>query len=142
MELRPDDQRAIRQYLLGELSTESQRRQVEERLMADDDFFEELEISEDELIDQYLNDALTPDERRHFESHFLSATERQRKLGFASALKKYVVSANTEEEDIAVGEDQQANASQTLRDYRQPPLWQRLFSSPYLRTAAAFPVLI
>src|SRR5205085_6933067 len=114
----------------GELSDEAQRQQVEQRLLTDDDFFQELEISEDELIDQYLTAALTPDERRNFESHFLAATERQRKLGFARALRKYVGEAAAE-----------TPQQQTSKPY-QPPVWARLLANPYLRSAAAFLLLL
>ena len=54
-------------------------------------------IAEDELIDQYLNDELTPAERQSFETHFLIAPERQRKLRFGRALHKYVNFAGTSE---------------------------------------------
>src|ERR1051325_3474947 len=96
MTLHSTDQTIIKQYLLGELSDDAQRQQVEQRLLTDDDFFQELEISEDELIDQYLAGTLTPAERRNFESHFLAAPERRRKLGFARALSKYVGAAAVE----------------------------------------------
>ncbi|HMF55450.1 MAG TPA: CHAT domain-containing protein [Pyrinomonadaceae bacterium] len=140
MALQPDDQKVIKQYLLGELETENLRRQVEERLLTDDDFFQELELYEDELVDLYLSDALTPGERVNFESHFLLSTEHRRKLGFARALRKYVVNATAEEESVAAKEEERP--SQTLRAHHQPPFWTRLYSSPYLRTAAAFIVVL
>src|ERR1041384_503134 len=133
MTLHSNDQTTIRQYLLGELSDEAQRQQVEERLLTDDDFFQELEITEDELIDQYLTGALTADERRNFESHFLAAPERQRKLSFARALRKCVEAAA-----VQTGQQQRSQRSKS----EQAPLWVRLLANPYLRSAAACLVLL
>lgn len=79
----------IRQYLLGGLD-EGARQTVERRLLTEEDFFEELLFAEEELTDQYLNEELSADERRSFESHFLSTPERRRKLSFAKALGRYV----------------------------------------------------
>ena len=44
------DRETIRKYLLAELA-EPQRQALEERLISDDEAFEELQIVEDELID-------------------------------------------------------------------------------------------
>jgi hypothetical protein len=83
------DLNEIKQYLLGNLSQEAQQR-VEERLLTEDDFFEELLLGEDELIDQYLNASLSDEERERFQHHFLSTPERHQKLRFGSALGRYV----------------------------------------------------
>jgi CHAT domain-containing protein/Tfp pilus assembly protein PilF len=131
MAIESDDQKAIRAYLLGVLGSESQRQKVEERLLTNEDFFQELEIAEDELIDQYVSDTLTSSERQNFESHFLLSTEHQRKLGFARALRKYVVIAAAEEK----------RSAQNSRAY-QPTLWSRLFSSPYIRVTAALLIML
>ena len=87
LELDVTEQEAIRQYLLG-LAPEDAAR-VEERLFSDDAVYEELLIVEDELIEQYLAENLSVAEREGFQSHFLKATDHQRKLSFARALHKY-----------------------------------------------------
>lgn len=79
----------IKQYLLGTLS-QADRQRVEERLLTEESFFEEVLLGEDELIDQYLNGALPDESRDGFEQHFLSTPERQRKLKFGRALSRYV----------------------------------------------------
>jgi len=58
-------------------------------------------ISEDELIDQYLKDQLTPAESEAFENHFLRAPERQQKLRFAKALKKLVAEQSSADAPVA-----------------------------------------
>ncbi len=84
-----DDQDAIRQYLLGQL-TPDQQREVEGRLLTEDDFFEELEIAEDELIDERLAGKLTETERAGFEQSFLAAPERQENLRFSRILGRHI----------------------------------------------------
>jgi hypothetical protein len=83
------EQETMRHYLLG-LAAEDGWLSLEERLLTDSEFFQELLIVEDELIDQFLGDELSPAEREKFETHFLLAPERQRKLSFSRALHKYV----------------------------------------------------
>jgi hypothetical protein len=82
----------IKMYLLGQLD-QAKLAQLEERLLTDATFFDELSIAEDELTDQYLAGELSDEERRDFETHFLSAPERRQKLRFARSLKRYVSQA-------------------------------------------------
>ena len=81
------EQQTIREYLLGQLPGEQQS-DFEERLLTDDDVFQELEIVEDELVDEYLREELTPADRAGFESHFMAAPEHRDKLTFARAFRK------------------------------------------------------
>jgi len=76
MRLDTIDERQICQYLLGKLEQEQQRR-LEERLMTQDHLFEQVQVLEDELIDEYLKNALSPQDKEDFEKHFLSAPERR-----------------------------------------------------------------
>ena len=82
----------VKRYLLQQL-TDAERQQIELQLLGDDDFFKEVEIVEDELIDEYLANELSRDERSAFEEHFLSTPERNSKLRSAEALKRYLLSA-------------------------------------------------
>jgi hypothetical protein len=90
------DQAVIRQYLLGTLTPDLQQK-LEERLLTETQFLEQLEIEEDELIDEYLADELSRDDREKFERHFLTTPERQQHLRFAVALRRYVVPSRTSE---------------------------------------------
>ena len=89
MQLEPKEQESLRQYLLGSLPA-GQILALEERLLTDSAFYEELLIVEDELIDQYLSGEQSPTERQGFETHFSLAPERQQKIRFARALRKYL----------------------------------------------------
>lgn len=84
-----EEREAIRRYLLGS-APEAELTELEERILSDDNFYEELLIAEDELIDQYLLGALSGPERNGFVSHFLITDERQEKLRFSTTLRKYL----------------------------------------------------
>ncbi|HEX8187088.1 MAG TPA: hypothetical protein VF586_01975, partial [Pyrinomonadaceae bacterium] len=62
-------------------------------MLTDSDYYEELLVCEEELIDQYLSGALHAEEREAFDRHFLATPERVRKLRFARALRGYVAGA-------------------------------------------------
>lgn len=79
----------IRQYLLRQLS-ENQQQSIEQRLLVDDDLFEELEIVEAQLVDDYVAGSLTSEENRQFDEHFLTTPERQQSLQFARVFRRYV----------------------------------------------------
>lgn len=80
---------ALKSYLLGNLD-EPRRGEVEQRLLYDGEFFEELLISEDELVDNYVAGRLTDIEKKRFESHFLITPDRHRKFQFGLTLNKYL----------------------------------------------------
>jgi CHAT domain-containing protein len=80
----------LRKYLLGRVSAEERLHRIEERLLTDDDYFEELQITKDELIDDYLDDSLTASERSQFEASFNSTPDRRRELRFAKSLRRHI----------------------------------------------------
>ena len=85
MTLQAENSQELRQYLLGDLTGEAQRR-VEERLLTEPDFLEELLVGEEELMDDYVGGELSADERLKFERHFLSTPERRRQVEAFSRL--------------------------------------------------------
>lgn len=66
-----DQQEIAKRYLLGKLS-EAERERFEEQYFVDDSEFEQLEIAEDELIEQYVREELSADETRQFEKLLVS----------------------------------------------------------------------
>ena len=74
MALNDHDQARIREYLLGQLSDEEQEK-LEERLMIDEDLFQELEVSKDELIEEYCAGELSRTDHKWFEQHYLTSQE-------------------------------------------------------------------
>lgn len=80
------DQASIRAYLLGHLN-DAEEQKIEERLMLEDDLFEEFEISKGELIEEYRAGELNKKERTWLEHHFLASPEGKQRYTFALALQ-------------------------------------------------------
>jgi hypothetical protein len=85
MALSTHDQTKIREYLLGHLNDQEQE-QIEERLIVDDDLFQELEISKGELIEEYCAGELTEKEGKWFERNYLASGEGRRRHALAVAI--------------------------------------------------------
>ena len=80
---------SMKKYLLGELA-ESEQQELEQRLMTSNEYFEELLVAEDELVDEYLHGTLSGHEQEKFDNHFLCTPERREKLRFSRSLQHYV----------------------------------------------------
>lgn len=85
----------VRVWLLG-LLPEQESRSFEERLITDSELYEEVFIVEEELIDDYIADRLSADERKAFESYFMNSPERQEQFRIANALRVYIGAKATE----------------------------------------------
>lgn len=75
----------IRRFLLGELS-EDERSAFESRFIADEDLFEQMSVVEDELIESYVRETLSPADKTNFEKHFLATETRRRKVDFTGQM--------------------------------------------------------
>jgi CHAT domain-containing protein len=130
-----DDQSSIQRYLLRQL-TDDEQLQIEQRLITDDELFDQLQVAEDELIDRYLAGALGKDDAEMFERHFLATPERQQKLRFAKVFRRYVTTHPSE--PLQKSPDQTQRITAQLRTLWG---WPQFFSASPLR-AAAFAVMI
>ena len=83
-----EENNAVRRYLLKQLS-DPENQAFELQLLSDNTLSGELEIVEEELIDEYLANELTKDERLRFEETFLAHPERKRKFREGEALKRH-----------------------------------------------------
>lgn len=72
-------------YLLGALTAEEENR-IEEQFFADDEFFEELLVVEDALMDAYVQGELDEDERAEFKNYITSSPQKLSDLGFTRGL--------------------------------------------------------
>jgi hypothetical protein len=111
-----EQQKSIMQYLLGQARPEDVS-SLEERLVTESEFYDELLMAEDELIDQYLSGDLSESERNSFERHFLLTPERQRKMRFGKVFNKYVTTADSLPDEDPVTED----VPEEARDVPKPP---------------------
>jgi hypothetical protein len=79
-------------YLLGDLS-EDEKTRMEQAFFADNAKFEELELAEEDLIDAYVRDSLSPEERRQFQRRLLGSPRLVERVNFARVLAKKVDSS-------------------------------------------------
>ena len=122
-----NDEKQIREYLLGRIS-EQEQEAVEIRLLNDQEFREGIEIAESEMLDDYLNEELSENERLLFEQRFLSTPVGQRRINFARALKQR----------SAKSADAERTVPSTIKR-KELPLVSRIFAS---RLALAASVLL
>lgn len=83
------DKQEMRNYLLGNLEA-GRRATLEESILCDPGIYEELLTVEEELIDEYITNNLSPSERQQFETNFLVTAERQNNLRFGRLLRRYL----------------------------------------------------
>jgi hypothetical protein len=76
----------IKAYLLGSLPPEHVG-QIEQQILTDNAFHEEIEIMEEELTDEYVQGKMVREDRLLFERNFLASPSRKQKLTFARALQ-------------------------------------------------------
>lgn len=75
-------------YLFCEL-TGAERKRLEREYFSDDDIFLELLAVEDQLIDDFLGNKLTADERQRFIERYLPLSGKRQKVEFAAMTKAY-----------------------------------------------------
>jgi hypothetical protein len=105
--LSANDVTEIREYLLRALDEEA-RQKIEERILLDREFLEQVMVAEDELIDEYLAGNLPEEER--FESYFLSAPRQRQKVSIARALRQYAAESEPEAASEASGQGRQPSS--------------------------------
>ena len=81
----PDPDAALKEYLLGGL-TPGQREEIDERLLSEPEFHDEVRATGDDLIHAYLSDELARPDRERFESYFLASPRRQERVAFMRSL--------------------------------------------------------
>lgn len=120
MSIKETEKSNIKEYLLG--NTEFINDEFEGKLMTDNNFFQEFQIQEEELIQDYADDNLSETEKKQFETHFLLSIERQEKVTFAQSLRRTV-------DQQAIKIEQKAK-SQTSEKQKPGKFLSRLFLSP------------
>ena len=89
MALSEHDHDITRRYLLGQL-TDDEEQKLEERLLIEDDFLREVELTKDELAQEYASGELTTKERQWLQKNFLASPEGKQKYEFAKTFDNYV----------------------------------------------------
>jgi hypothetical protein len=82
------DERMIA-YLLAELP-EADLERFEDECFAQESWPDRISVAEDDLIDAYLRDELTPERRQRFERNYLITSARQERVNMAAALLRLI----------------------------------------------------
>lgn len=91
------DEKLICEYLLGRVSDETKREEIEERLFTDDDFCLQVELTEDELSNDFVLARLNEIDRADFAKTLEHNSDRKAKVAFTQALKEKASVKNVEE---------------------------------------------
>ena len=131
MTVTSNNEKAIRRYLLGEL-TEAEQIQLEQQYFSDADIFEQFLVIEDQLIDDYIRGQLGRRDCDRFEKHFLASAKRRERVELARSLIKTV---------------SRPSAARAQGSSAPLPLWQSLLAaarlmSPALRLSFAVVALV
>lgn len=117
----------LRRYLLDELPADEQQL-IEERLLIDNDYLEQMLIVEEDLIDDYSAGKLSPQQQTNYQKLFLASPEGRQKLQISRVLKKHLNNFPSE------------TAYQPPLSERIQMAFARLFSAPMLAAAAVMVV--
>ena len=112
------DEVVARRFLLGQLSPDEQGR-VEELAFDDPESFEVLQAAEDDLIDEFVYDDLSSEEKERFEEYYLVQPGRREDLRIANALRDHFERAQP-----------------------GPSVWERVKKWFHLGTAPLIPIVV
>lgn len=99
-----------RRYLLGDLAEEDAT-PLEEDYFADDSAFEAAELAEDEIIDAYVRNELSPEDRKRFEERLLPSPRISQRIEFAKMLAARASSRRVPQRDGLAQPSPQESAS-------------------------------
>ncbi len=116
-------------YLLG-TATDAERTTTDRSLLTEDETFEQFSLAEEDLIEAYLQQQLSPLEQTQFEQFFLLDPERQEKLRLAQALRRYANALSQQKAQAAA-----ATAGRWSGMFRRP-VWQVALASILLVVTA------
>jgi len=79
----------LRRYLLDELPADEQQL-IEERLLIDNDYLEQMLVVEEDLIDDFTTGKLSPQQQAKYQKLFLASPEGKKKLQISQILKTHL----------------------------------------------------
>jgi hypothetical protein len=123
--LERDKANLARQYLLGTLRPDDAML-LEENFFVDDPTFEEIEIAEDELVDAYVRQELSENERLRFEQNLGQLPRVEERIKFARALVLTTVVGSQPTD--ATGLDSAESLSSNDLSKEEPATAENIFS--------------
>lgn len=135
------DQDKLKSYLFFELGAD-ERRTLEERFFEDNDLFYEVMELENDLVDRFVSNNLSAEDKNRFEKSLASSPERREKIANANALKSFIKEEIREAEEVAAVA---ATQREIIED--APTLWQKIiefftFKMPVMQYATAALLLV
>ena len=91
----------LRQFLLGRV-TDEERQRIESLFLTDTEAKERIIAAEQELIDDYLEGALTTQDQKQFHLHYGQTPEQQQKLRIARSIRKWAAAERATTDHISV----------------------------------------
>ncbi|MGC2236029.1 MAG: CHAT domain-containing protein [Pyrinomonadaceae bacterium] len=116
------DKENIKAYLLGKISDEETLAAIEESLFLNDEFATEIELVEDEIINDYVFDNLSAEDRESAENSFFKTSERQFRRKLTQELKEKSVNAK---KNVEV---EKAGFFETLKNFFRQPAYAGAFA--------------
>lgn len=124
----------FRRFLLGEME-ENEREEFEGQFILDEELFENLRITEDELIEEYVRGSLSVTEKNKFEANFLTTEKRRQLVEFTRQML-----AQLKGKEVAVAE-----VKKTALVAENPSFFEAVlafFKQPSFALGTAFAVLL
>jgi hypothetical protein len=90
MNERPVTDAMARQFLLGKVN-DSERERIERLCLSDLQVKETMSLIEDDLVDEFLEGDLSPDDRERFLAQYAATPRQRRKLRIAKSIKEHAV---------------------------------------------------
>jgi hypothetical protein len=106
-------------YLLEELP-EADLEQFEDECFAEEDWPIQVNLVEEDLIDAYLRNQLTPERRQRFELNYLTTDARQERIIMAAALLRHVDEYNA---PPSVIHNRAPSWTERIRAFWRRPVW-------------------
>ena len=132
------DDSAEKRYLLGE-STEEEKTLMEEAFFGDDSQFNALELAEDELVDAFVRNKLSPKERREFTARLIKSHRLVERVNFARTLAERADSLAVAEQGATVAPE---HSTASRSSQAGTHWWEGFFALPAWRTALAACVVL
>jgi tetratricopeptide (TPR) repeat protein len=107
--------RAVRDYLLDRLADETERERIEELLFSDQDFCAQVELTEDDIINDYVLGRLSAEDARSFAQTLPGDQERRLKLKVTEGLR-----ARARINDLATVEPKPSLLNSLTQFFRRP----------------------
>jgi len=104
----------LRRFLLGEVQDE-ERERIEGLFLVDPETKQRILIAEQDLIEEYVENSLTPADRERFLSTYAQTAEQRQKLGITKSIKKWASAQGDLPRHVSVKAERWSDLHRRLR---------------------------